>query len=199
MKVIVNCYYLFFHNFLERDDTMSDSQITKKALAESMKKLMEERPMQKINISDIVEGCIMNRQSFYYHFKDKYDLVNWIYNTEFIVTIKDLSIPSWELLEKICNYFYVNKSFYRNAFQVTGQNSFSEYFIEVLHPILTVQLNDVFKNNKNVDFYATFFADAIRVSISRWLMEGAEIPPDEFVQLLKNAVEGVTKTFLENG
>ena len=177
---------------------MSDSQITKRALAESMKKLMEERPMQKINISDIVEGCNMNRQSFYYHFKDKYDLVNWIYNTEFIVTIKDLSISSWELLEKICDYFYENKTFYRNAFQVTGQNSFSEYFIEVLHPILTAQLNDVFKSNKNVDFYATFFADAIRVSISRWLMEGTEIPPDEFVQLLKNAVGGVTKTFLEN-
>lgn len=176
---------------------MSDSQITKKALAESMKKLMEERPMQKINISDIVEGCNMNRQSFYYHFKDKYDLVNWIYNTEFIVTIKDLSISSWELLEKICYYFYENKTFYKNAFQVTGQNSFSEYFIEVLHPILTAQLNNIFKNNKNVGFYVTFYADAIRVSISRWLMEGAEIPPDEFIQLLRNSVEGVAKTILE--
>ena len=90
---------------------------------------------------------------------------------------------------KLCDHF----SFFNYIFL-----SFSEYFIEVLHPILTAQLNDVFKSNKNVDFYATFFADAIRVSISRWLMEGAEIPPDEFVQLLKNAVEGVAKTFLEN-
>ncbi len=177
---------------------MSDSQITKKALAESMKKLMEERPMKKINISDIVEGCNMNRQSFYYHFKDKYDLVNWIYYTEFIVTIKDLSISSWEVLEKICDFFYENKSFYRNAFQVTGQNSFSEYFIEVLHPILTIHLNDIFKNSKDVEFYATFYADAIRVSISRWLMEGASIPPDKFIELLKSAVEGVAKTILES-
>jgi len=177
---------------------MSDSQITKKALAESMKKLMEERPMKKINISDIVEGCNMNRQSFYYHFKDKYDLVNWIYYTEFIVTIKDLPMSSWEILEKICEFFYKNKIFYKNAFQVTGQNSFSEYFIEVLHPLLTVHLNDVFKNNRNVDFYATFYADAIRVSISRWLLEGAVIPPDKFVELLKNAVEGVAKSFFES-
>ena len=78
---------------------MSESQITKKALAEAMKELMSERPMNKINIGDIVERCNMNRQSFYYHFKDKYDLVNWIYYTEFIVKIKDdLSMSSWDLL-----------------------------------------------------------------------------------------------------
>ena len=175
---------------------MSDSQITKKALAESMKKLMEEKPKKKINIGDIVEGCNMNRQSFYYHFKDKYDLVNWIYYTEFIVTIKDSPMSSWNILVNICKFFYNNKIFYKNAFQVTGQNSFSEYFIEVLHPILTVHLNDIFKNNKNVDFYATFYSDAIRVSISRWLIEGARIPPEQFVELIKSSIEGVAMNLL---
>ena len=169
---------------------MSDSHITKQALAASMKELMSEMPMNKINIGDIVGRCNMNRQSFYYHFKDKYDLVNWIYYTEFIAKIKDnLSISSWDLLENICEFFFENKVFYTNAFKVTGQNSFSEYFIEVIHPILLIYVNDIFKNNKNNEFYATFFADAIRVSISRWLLEGAKIPPKEFVELIKSAVE----------
>lgn len=170
---------------------MSDSQITKRALAESMKELMLERPMNKINIGDIVKRCNMNRQSFYYHFKDKYDLVNWIYYTEFIVNIKDdISMSSWDWLENICEFFFENKVFYTNAFKVTGQNSFSEYFIEVIHPILILYLNNVFQKNKDVDFYATFFADAIRVSISRWLLEGALIPPNEFVELIKSALTG---------
>lgn len=169
---------------------MSDSHITKQALAASMKELMSEMPMNKINIGDIVGRCNMNRQSFYYHFKDKYDLVNWIYYTEFIEKIKDnLSVSSWDLLESICEFFYDNKIFYTNAFKVTGQNSFPEYFIEVIHPILLIYVNDIFKNNKNNEFYATFFADAIRVSISRWLLEGAEIPPKEFVELIKSALE----------
>lgn len=176
---------------------MSDSQITKRALADSMKNLMEKLPMKKISISDIVEGCNMNRQSFYYHFKDKYDLVNWIYYTEFIVTIKDLSMSSWEILEKVCDYFYENKTFYRNAFEVKGQNSFSEYFNEVLHSILAVHLEDAFKNKKNVNFYATFYADAIRVAIKRWLTEGTKISSKEFVDLIKNAIEGVAKYLME--
>lgn len=168
---------------------MSDSQITKRALADAMKELMVERPMKKINISDIVERCNMNRQSFYYHFKDKYDLVNWIYYTDFVVNIKDnLSMSSWDFLECICKFFYENKAFYVNAFEVTGQNSFSEYFIEVMHPLLVVYLKDIF--HSNVDFSATFFADAIRVAISRWLMEGAKIPPHEFVELMKTALTG---------
>ena len=50
---------------------MPDANITKKALAASMKKLMEEKPFDKISVIDICEGCGMNRKSFYYHFKER--------------------------------------------------------------------------------------------------------------------------------
>lgn len=170
---------------------MSDSQLTKKALAQSMKELMKKKPMKKISISDIVEGCNINRQSFYYHFKDKYDLVNWIFYTELVLSLQDVPSEKLGVLEKTCQYFYANKKFYKNAFEVVGQNSFSEYFIEIIQPILKVQLSEIFKTKKDVDFYATFYADAIRLSISRWLIEGAQIPPDKFVELLRNAIEGV--------
>jgi AcrR family transcriptional regulator len=47
---------------------MSDSLLTKRALAEAMKELMAKHPMEKIKVKDIVELCNLNRQSFYYHF-----------------------------------------------------------------------------------------------------------------------------------
>ena len=58
---------------------MADSNITKNALAASMKKLMSKSPFSKISVGDICENCGMNRKSFYYHFRDKYDLVTWIF------------------------------------------------------------------------------------------------------------------------
>lgn len=171
---------------------MPDSHLTKNALSTAMKKLMDKYPMEKIKISDIVEQCSMNRQSFYYHFKDKYDLVNWIFYTEFIESIqKSLDKPAGEIIDKICEFFYENRSFYSNALRVTGQNSFSEYFVEVLHPIIHSQLEEIIKDDPNHDFYATFFADAIRVSITRWLLEGAKMPPQKFAELLKTASTGV--------
>ena len=71
---------------------MPDANITKSALARALKRLMAEKDFQKISVTDICEKCGMNRKSFYYHFKDKYDLMNWIFYTEFItmVTTKEM-------------------------------------------------------------------------------------------------------------
>ena len=63
---------------------MADSNITKRALASALRELMKEVPFDKIQVSHICDRCGMNRKSFYYHFKDKYDLLNWIFDTEFI-------------------------------------------------------------------------------------------------------------------
>ena len=53
------------------------SQITKRALEQSLKNLLLKKPLNKITISDITEDCGVNRMTFYYHFKDIYDLVEW--------------------------------------------------------------------------------------------------------------------------
>ena len=51
------------------------SQITKRALEQSLKNLLLKKPLTKITINDIAEDCGINRMTFYYHFKDIYDLV----------------------------------------------------------------------------------------------------------------------------
>ena len=68
---------------------MPDSSLTKRALAQAIKELMNEKPLVKISIADIVDRCQMNRQSFYYHFRDKYDQVNWIFYTELITELQN--------------------------------------------------------------------------------------------------------------
>jgi probable dihydroxyacetone kinase regulator len=156
-----------------------------------MKELMAEYPMEKIKIGDIVERCGLNRQSFYYHFKDKYDLVNWIFYTEFFSSIQNsIEKPGWELIGRICDYFYANRVFYCNALQVTGQNSFSEYFNEVMQPIILQYMQDIYIDDPHQEFYANFFADAIRISITKWLLGGAKMPPDDYVKLMRTATTG---------
>ena len=53
------------------------SQVTKRALEQSLKNLLLKKPLTKITIGDIAEDCGINRMTFYYHFKDIYDLVEW--------------------------------------------------------------------------------------------------------------------------
>ena len=53
------------------------SNVTKRALEQSLKNLLLKKPLTKITIGDITEDCGINRMTFYYHFKDIYDLVEW--------------------------------------------------------------------------------------------------------------------------
>lgn len=177
---------------------MSESIITKRALAAAMKKIMQNVDFEKITVGDICARCGISRKGFYYHFKDKYDLVNWIYFTEFIDIVQKQSYTdAWDFLYEACCYFYSNRKFYINAFSVEGQNSFTDYFSETLEVIAYEYIKEQISDLENCDFYCVFFTDAFRTAIIRWLKENAQIHPEAFISLIKNASLGIAKLTAE--
>ncbi|OUP17812.1 dihydroxyacetone kinase transcriptional activator DhaS [Lachnoclostridium sp. An196] len=165
---------------------MADSNITKKALAESMKTLLGTMPFSKISVSDICEVCGMNRKSFYYHFRDKYDLINWIFHTEFYeAACAKPYEDGWEFILGICKYFYSNHAFYKKAFEITGQNSFRDYFQEILEPILLQYSAEMFDFEDPPEFFITFISDALIISMIRWLSARSCMEPEEYVRQLR--------------
>ena len=179
---------------------MADSNITKRALASVFKKLMEEMPFAKISVSDICERCQMNRKSFYYHFKDKYELVNWIFDTEFLDAIHEQEIKTgWDILSILCRYLYANKEFYRRALKIEGQNSFEEHFRETLGMIVNRQLEDLIQihagefapelSQQDVETFVTaLVTDGVVSAIVRWLMDKKPMSADIFLQLLRSFI-----------
>ena len=164
---------------------MPDANITKRALANSMKARMQEKPFEKISVIDICEGCGMNRKSFYYHFKDKYDLVNWIFYTDFITTASSREYESgWDLLVLVADLFYQDPAFYREALRIEGQNSFRDYFYESISPIFELFLSDG-------KFNIQYICDAFLAIVTRWLAEGCSQNPDEFVLVIRNMLRTV--------
>ena len=179
---------------------MADSNITKRALASALKDLMETMPFEKITISHICDKCYMNRKSFYYHFKDKYDLVNWIYDTEFVVTIAGYhNDDQWMLFELLCRYLYDNRKFYRKALQIRGQNSFYDHFHETLIPIIDKTLQHIASEsyeNLSEDeveylrqFTSNFITDGIISAIERWMLDKNSIDADAFLMLIKTITQ----------
>lgn len=171
---------------------MADSNITKQALASSLKILMKDMSFDKITVSMICKGCGMNRKSFYYHFKDKYDLVNWIFDNEFIHTLeKDILHHRWEVLEKLLAYFDNNYDFYSKAIAIKGQNSFSEYFREYVHPIMTQRLTALVGEKDTYQFCVDFLSDAFCCAIERWLLAEDHMKWQEFFDLLKTMIQNM--------
>lgn len=178
---------------------MADSNITKRALATALRELMEEVPFEKIQVALICERCNMNRKSFYYHFKDKYDLLNWIFDTEIISFVKEFSNSQKfeeriEETRSVCNYFYENRNFYRKALKIEGQNSFSEHFREYIKPILKGRLSVYLIGDQIDDFTVNFFTDAAVCAVERWLLDKNCMPPDLFVDKMLYLVQRSTET-----
>lgn len=175
---------------------MADSNITKKALANALKELMTDIPFEKINVAQICEKCNMNRKSFYYHFKDKYDLVNWIFDVEVlsVMTQNADSYPStsdthWNYITNLCTVFYNNRSFYRKAFKIKGQNSFSEHFRDCIYPLVQSRISFTYDEAIPDTFVINFLTDACVCALERWISDKNCISPEEFSSLLRHTVQ----------
>lgn len=165
---------------------MADSNITKRILAASLKHLLSDKSFQKINIHDICEKCGMNRKSFYYHFRDKYDLVNWIFDNEFVLPHKaSMHKNEQESINALCKYLYENKSFYRQAFKIEGQNSFSEHFCAFIYPCIEIRLTNSSKDAVTRDFQCRLAAESFRNALEYWLDEKEPLHPERFVECIK--------------
>jgi probable dihydroxyacetone kinase regulator len=184
---------------------MPDSNITKRALADSLKRLMADRPFSKIHVDDIARGCGMTRQTFYYHFQDKFDLMNWIYYTE---TVRYMAayetLEHWtDGLRDLCYYMQENRTFYRNALNTTGQNSFPEYLYQYIRTVsvaaieATLETGYIYEKEK-WDFIVSFFATAQVAFIVRWANEGMKEDPGEFITKIRGIFDGSVLNELEN-
>ena len=171
---------------------------TKAALEESLKRLLLKKPLDKITITDITTDCGISRMAFYYHFKDKYDLINWIFYTEFVSNIHlEEYNDALQLLEDICDYLYQERDFYRAALKMEGQNSFQEYFSEVMDPYLKYLADQIMGAGKEEAFFLRFFGDAFLMAIIRWVMDENIMQPREFVRQLDETISLGAKKILE--
>ena len=65
---------------------------TKQELSAALKWTMEKKPLSKITVSELVRTCDINRNTFYYHFNDIYDLLKWTFEQEAIEVVKKINL-----------------------------------------------------------------------------------------------------------
>ena len=174
---------------------MANSNVTKKALATSLKELTKEKPLSKITIKDICVKSEMNRKSFYYHFKDKNDLINWIFDYDVAQIVKDNS--KVESQRKVLDYLYENKSFYKKAFRQEDQNCLADHIKEKMMPVIKARTEHI-DEIKTFEFYTEFVADTIVYAIKKWLLFNDHVRGEEFfIQLASCMRYTATKIFIK--
>ncbi|WP_101909510.1 dihydroxyacetone kinase transcriptional activator DhaS [Marasmitruncus massiliensis] len=175
---------------------MAEVSLTKRVLAQSIKELMQNTPLSKITVGDITAHCGVNRNTFYYHFKDKFELVNWIYYTETLEQMSSFTdYRHWEEgLRNLCLYMQQNRKFYINALSTMGQNSFSDYLVDFYNNLLITCIEELTGGQKvderDVRFIAKFYTYAFVGIIEEWAKGGMEEDPARWISRVKELIDG---------
>lgn len=102
---------------------MSVTRDTKGMFADELEAMMERMPLSKVRVRDLCERCGVERRVFYYHFKDKYDLVAWMFERDYSSAADGNAPYSVELYAEAHRRLWSRRAFYRRAFEEDSQNS----------------------------------------------------------------------------
>ena len=165
------------------------SDYTKRAMAMSLKQLMVQKPLEKISIREIMEGCGMKRQNFYYHFEDIYDLVKWMFREEAVSLLREQEgAMFWQDgLLRLFRYLRENQAVCQCALSSLGRKFLMDFFMAEIYPMadhvadqLVAQMG-CSKEEANIDMLVQFYIIALAGVIESWLMGDLDYTPEELI------------------
>lgn len=165
---------------------------TKLALANSLKKLLQKKFLDDITVKEIVEDCEVNRQTFYYHFQDIYDLLRWFLDHETEQALQ--SAHDWhEGLMLAFRYVQENHLTIYHVFRSSGRDHLDCQFFSLSRSLITTLLTryagDVALSETDREFLTNFYMYAISGILVRWISEDMKDPPEEMADRLSRLLE----------
>ena len=177
---------------------------TKRTLSETLKKILQEKSLDKVTVVDIVETSAINRQTFYYHFKDIYDLVEWS-------CIEDASralqgkktYDTWqEGLQQIFEAVLENKPFILNVYRSVKREQVENYLYSLTYQLIEGVVEEQSENLMVTEEQKKFIADFYKYSfvgvMLDWIKRGMKEAPEEIANMVCVTMHGNVGNSLRN-
>lgn len=176
------------------------SLITKRALAASFKKLLNQKTLNNITVQDITLDCGLNRQTFYYHFQDIYDLLEWIFDNDTESFLATGSAENWQqsFVEVFC-YLKENRTLVINTYHSVSRSYLEKFLKERLHPLFGDLVASKAKgmdiSQEDLDFIVNIYVLGIIGITLEWIDGNMQ---DDFLDLKKffTLIDGSIKNAL---
>ena len=172
------------------------SMKTKQAMADSLKRYMEVKSLSKITISAICEDCGINRKTFYYHFKDIYDLLKWTLEQESLVVVNqlDVMVDYEKIVLTLLDYVDKNRALLVHAYSAIGKNGFGQFFSSSAAERQNVELSEEYKG-----FLCCFYSNALYGLLVTWFLNQSRFDRERFagyiVFTLRTSVEALLNSY----
>lgn len=174
------------------------SQITKRALEQSLKNLLLQKPLNKITINEIADDCGINRMTFYYHFKDIYDLVEWSCMEDAKNALNEnRTYETWQQgLLQIFEAVKKNKPFIMNVYRCVHREQVEKYLEPLVDSLVLGVINEesaaVTVRDEDKAFIANVYSYVFIGIMIDWINGDMEEDPkaitDRLAKLIKESV-----------
>lgn len=178
------------------------SQVTKRALEQSLKNLLLKKPLTKITINDIAEDCGINRMTFYYHFKDIYDLVEWACVEDARKALEEKkTYETWQQgLLQIFEAVKANKPFVMNVYRCVHQEQVEKYIKPLVDrlilEIIDEEIGTMTVPEMDKAFLARVYSYVFVGLMLDWIKDDMREDPKEIVDRLAILLKGTIQDAL---
>lgn len=172
------------------------SQVTKRALEQSLKNLLLKKPLTKITVSDITDDCGINRMTFYYHFKDIYDLVEWSCLEDAKRALDEKkTYDTWQQgLLQIFKAVQENKPFILNVYRCVHREQVEKYLQPLVDQLLLNVINEeadgITVRDEDKQFIAQVYSYMFIGLMLDWIKDDMREDPQQIVEKLSKLIKG---------
>lgn len=162
---------------------MAAADLTKQAIVSGTKKVVERVLFERISVTEIAKRCGINRNTFYYYFKDKYDVIEWIFQTEIQPKLLPLmNEREWaQSVIVLCECLRLEKSFYSNTLTDLNPRALRQLLVNHYRCWLMEIAQDSFEQmdiqGEEREIVARFYAHAIIGMVCDWVNAGMKQDP----------------------
>lgn len=169
---------------------------TKRAIGYAFKDLLKEKSFNKITITDIANNCAINRQTFYYHFQDIKDLVEWLCIDEVDnILNKNDECEKWE--DKFLMIFKVvlkEKEVVENIYHSVSVEVLRTNLYRLVYPIIYSEIVEESKGKnlreEDKKFITDFYKYAFVSIVLDWIDKGMIENPEIIILKVSNLITG---------
>ncbi|MBQ9196856.1 MAG: TetR/AcrR family transcriptional regulator C-terminal domain-containing protein [Clostridia bacterium] len=177
---------------------------TKNAIAQALKQLLQRRPINKITINDIAEECGISRMTFYYHFKDIYDLADWtVQDTLYAVIGEHRKHGNWQQgFLDLLTVLQENKALILNVHRSIDRQMVERYMLRevetLLLPVVEEESEGMEISDQGKHAVAVFYTYAFLGVVLDWIRQGMQTAPQKVAGETATLIQGDFKNSLAN-
>mgnify|MGYP004586680365 FL=1 len=177
------------------------SQVTKRALEQSLKNILLKKPLTKITVGDIAEDCGITRMTFYYHFKDIYDLVEWSCLEDAKRALDEKkTYETWQQgLLQIFEAVQENKPFILNVYRCVHREQVEKYLQPLVDQLLLGVINEESDGLAVRDEDKRFIAQIYSYSFIGLMLDGIKDDMREDPRQIVNRLAKLIKGSMSEG